>query len=180
MLFALYVETNSCDRWNTYISNSIWPHYSDVIMITRAPQIHGVSSVCLTVNSGAGQSKHQSSASLAFVRGIHRWSGDSPHKGPVPRKKSIWWRHNVQGHKTMGHQQAMVLVWFCRRDIPTLTQIVKTIMQLLYYGCAPLWNEDICFTLFLQNRSIHGKPCINHIYFPSHDTLLISLFMGIS
>ena len=33
--------------------------------------------------SGADQRKHQSSASLAFVRGIHRWPVDSLHKGPV-------------------------------------------------------------------------------------------------
>ena len=30
--------------------------------------------------------KHQSSASLAFVRGIRRWPVNSPHKGPVTRK----------------------------------------------------------------------------------------------
>ena len=30
--------------------------------------------------------KRQSSASLAFVRGIHRWPVNSPHKGPVTRK----------------------------------------------------------------------------------------------
>ena len=30
--------------------------------------------------------KHQSSASLALVRGIHRWSVNSPYKGPVTRK----------------------------------------------------------------------------------------------
>ena len=35
---------------------------------------------------GADQRKHQSSASLAFVRGIHRWPVHSPHKGPVTRK----------------------------------------------------------------------------------------------
>ena len=29
---------------------------------------------------------HQSSASLAFVRGIHRWPVNSPHKRPVTRK----------------------------------------------------------------------------------------------
>ena len=29
---------------------------------------------------------HQSSASLAFVRGIHRWPVNSPHKWPVTRK----------------------------------------------------------------------------------------------
>ena len=32
------------------------------------------------------QRKHQSSASLAFARGIHRWPVDSPHKVPVTRK----------------------------------------------------------------------------------------------
>ena len=36
--------------------------------------------------SGADQRKHQSSVSLAFVRGIHRWSGNSPHKWPVTWK----------------------------------------------------------------------------------------------
>ena len=30
--------------------------------------------------------KHQSFASLAYVRGIHRWPMNSPHKGPVTRK----------------------------------------------------------------------------------------------
>ena len=30
--------------------------------------------------------RFQSSASLAFVRGIHRWPVNSPHKGPVTRK----------------------------------------------------------------------------------------------
>ena len=40
----------------------------------------------LTVYSGADQSKHQISASLAFVRGIQRWPLNSPHKGPVMRK----------------------------------------------------------------------------------------------
>ena len=38
------------------------------------------------VCSGADQRKHQSSASLAFVRGIHRSAVNSPHKGPVTRK----------------------------------------------------------------------------------------------
>ena len=36
--------------------------------------------------SGADQRKHQSSASMAFVRGIHQWPVNSPHKGPVTRK----------------------------------------------------------------------------------------------
>ena len=39
-----------------------------------------------TVYSGADQRKHQSSESLAFVRGIHRWPVNSPRKVPVTWK----------------------------------------------------------------------------------------------
>ena len=39
-----------------------------------------------TVYSGTDQRKHQSSASLAFVRGINRSPVNSPHKWPVTRK----------------------------------------------------------------------------------------------
>ena len=53
-----------------------------------ASQITGVSIVSSTVCSGADQRKHQSFASLTFVRGIYRWPMDSPHKGPVTRKIS--------------------------------------------------------------------------------------------
>ena len=55
-------------------------------MSTMVPQITSLTTVYSTVYSGADQRKHQSSASLAFVRGIHRSSVDSPHKGPVTRK----------------------------------------------------------------------------------------------
>ena len=63
-------------------------HYDDVIMSGMASQITSVSIVCSTVGSGEDQRKHQSSASLAFVRGIHWWPVNSPHKGPVTRKLS--------------------------------------------------------------------------------------------
>ena len=58
-------------------------HYNDVLTMAMASQITGVSIVCSTVCSGADQRKHQSSTSLAFVGGIHRWPVNSPHKGPV-------------------------------------------------------------------------------------------------
>ena len=60
-------------------------HYCDVIMNTIASQITSLTIVYLTVNSGTHK-KHQSSASLAFVRGIHRRPVNSLHKGPVTRK----------------------------------------------------------------------------------------------
>ena len=58
-------------------------HYSDVIMSMMASQITRLMIVYSTVFSGTDQRKHQSSASLAFVRGIHRWLVNSPHKWPV-------------------------------------------------------------------------------------------------
>ena len=61
-------------------------YYNDVIMSTMASQITSFKIVYSTVYSGAAKIKHQSSASLAFVRGLHRWPVNSPHKGPVTRK----------------------------------------------------------------------------------------------
>ena len=61
-------------------------HYSDVTIGTMASQITSLAIVCSTVYSSADQRKYQSSASMAFVRGIHRWPGNSPHKWPVTRK----------------------------------------------------------------------------------------------
>ena len=49
-------------------------------------QITSPTIVYSTVYLGADQSKHQSSASLAFVWGIHRGPVNSPHKWPVTRK----------------------------------------------------------------------------------------------
>ena len=61
-------------------------HYRDVIMSSLASQITSLTIVYSTVYSRAGQRKHQSSASLAFVWGIHRWPVNSPQKWPVTRK----------------------------------------------------------------------------------------------
>ena len=49
-------------------------------------QIASFTIVYSCVYSGADQRKHQSSSSLAFVLGIHRWPVNSPHKWPVTRK----------------------------------------------------------------------------------------------
>ena len=61
-------------------------HYDDVIMGAMASQITSLTIVYSTVYSDAYQRKHQSSASLAFVRGIHRGPVNSLHKWPVTRK----------------------------------------------------------------------------------------------
>ena len=61
-------------------------YYNDVIMDNMASQIISLTIVYSIVYSGVDQRKHQSPASLAFVRGIHRWPVNSPHKRPVTRK----------------------------------------------------------------------------------------------
>ena len=55
-------------------------------MSTIGSQITSLVIVYSIVYSDADKKKHQSSASLAFVRGIHRWPVNSPHKWPVTRK----------------------------------------------------------------------------------------------
>ena len=66
-------------------SGCIW-HYSDVTMSTMEYQINSLAIIYSTVYLGVDQRQHQSSASMAFVWGFHRWPVNSPHKGPVTRK----------------------------------------------------------------------------------------------
>ena len=81
LVFYQEVFDNIC-RWNIHQT-----HNNDVIMSAMmASQITSHTFVYSTVYSGADQRKHQSSASLSFVRGIHRWPMNSPHIRPVTRK----------------------------------------------------------------------------------------------
>ena len=62
-------------------------HYDDVTMGGMASHITSLTILYSIVYSGADQRKHQSPASLAFVRGIHRGPVISPHKWPVTGKR---------------------------------------------------------------------------------------------
>ena len=66
-------------------------------MSAMASQITRLRIVYSKVYSGVDHRRRQSSASLVFGRGIHRWPVNSAHKGPVTWKMfSISWRHNGQ------------------------------------------------------------------------------------
>ena len=85
-LQSCWQGSNYFVRWTLALLVS---HYRDVIMGTMASQINSLIIVYSTVYSGAVQRKYQSSRSLAFVRGIHRWPVNSPHKNVF-----MWSRHH--------------------------------------------------------------------------------------
>ena len=118
---SVYNDSN-LDRVKAYCRETIpWTnpgpvhHYNDVIMNAVASQIIGLTIVYSTVYSGADQRKHQSSASLAFVRGIHRRPMNSPHKGPV---KGVLWDiatktyPNLNGGVIKPHGWVITCNWF--------------------------------------------------------------------
>ena len=70
-------------------------HYTDVILGAIASQITSLAIVYSTIYSDADQRKHQSSASLAFVWGIHRDRWIPRTKGSNAENVSIWWRHHA-------------------------------------------------------------------------------------
>ena len=67
-----FANQMTCIAWYHIVFNQPPTHNTDVIMTTMAFQITSLTVVYSTVYSDADQRKHQSSASLAFVWGIHR------------------------------------------------------------------------------------------------------------
>ena len=65
-------------------------------MGTMAFQITSLTIVYSTVYSGTYQRKHQSSASLAFVWGIHVTGEFPAQMASNAENISIWWRHHVE------------------------------------------------------------------------------------
>ena len=71
--------------------------------------------IVYSVYSRADQRKHQSSASLAFVLGIHRWPVNSPHKGPVTWKMFpfddviMLWHRNAIWRVNIGWDNGLLL-----------------------------------------------------------------------
>ena len=72
--------------WALFCCGYMMIHYNDVIMNAMASQITSLRIVFSTAYLDTDQRKHQSSASLAFVQGIHRRLVNSPHKWPVTWK----------------------------------------------------------------------------------------------
>ena len=125
--------------WHEDICNR-YVHCSDVIMSAMASQITGITIIYSTVCSGVDQRKHQRSASLAFVRGIHRWPVNSPRKGPVTRKMFPFddvimftrWYPLIE------------VTWSHYHDGFSETIMIMTSGDLNWMAMAPVWRQDIC------------------------------------
>ena len=104
-------------------------------MSTMASQITGLMIVYSIVYSGADQRKHQGSASLAFVRRIHRWPANSPHKGPV-----TW--------KMFQFDDVIMNILSQRPSITTINIIYKIYMV-----------QDSLFSFMSMFQPIKKKPC---------------------
>ena len=114
-----YVTNEIIGHTTTVAIFSIFVHYSNVMMSAMASQITGVLIVCLNVCSVADQRKHQSSMSLAFVWGIHRWLVNSPHKGPVTPKMfpfddviMEWKSSDEMGPRTLRQPNRRKVDWY--------------------------------------------------------------------
>ena len=120
-------------------------HYDDVIMTSMASQITSLMVVYSTVYSDADQRKQQSSASLAFVWGIHRdrWI---PRTFPTQTASyaenvSIWWRLHVDSDVLLKiaitgyHINAMICGWIYSPFLPItinrgqVTSIVTSVLS---------------------------------------------------
>ena len=96
--------------WFPMIAQHALVHCNDIIMSAMASQITSVSIACSAICSGADQRKRQSSASLAFVRGIHRWPVDPPRKGPVTRKLFLF-DDVIMNGKWMDLRPRSFIIW---------------------------------------------------------------------
>ena len=112
-----------------HVTSPPWINYNDVIMGLMASQITSLTIVYSVVYLSADKKKHQSSVSLAFVRGIHRGPVNYPHKRPVTRKNvSIWWRYHAKQIFILGIQQKKyhhTSSWFMQRLFNFIFRISK-------------------------------------------------------
>ena len=117
-------------------------HYNDVIMGAMASQITSITIVYLAVYSGEDQRKNQSSASLAFVRAIHWWPVNFPHKGPV-----MW--------KTIPFDYVIMLrLWLIPVFIKyTQRNMLHALLCFVNGGCKPYhsWLSQYCISSELSS-----------------------------
>ena len=109
-MLATITETILACIFLPFARSRCW-HYSGVVMSVMASKITSLTIVYSIVYSGIDDRKHQSSASLAIVREIHRWPVHSQHKGPVTWKLFLSDDVIMSSHKTLPNQTVGESSW---------------------------------------------------------------------
>ena len=119
-------------------------------MTMLASQITSLTVVFSIVYSGVNQRKHQSSASLAFVREIHRGPVNFPHKWPVTRK--------------MFPFDDVIMFWMQMSSKTTTLELHKTyngsIAMVTYALCIPCKHAE-CMNNGRDGNLVDLKKCTN-------------------
>ena len=152
-------------QWSIQWTNEIcvcYSHYCGVIMGATASQITSLTIVYSTVYSDADQRKHQGSASLAFVRGIHRGPVQFPAQmASNAENVYIWWRH----HECYKISASVWVRW-------SRWQFIKTY---LYKQCILLFHNlalmDFISIFFVNSPYCRIYPSINWVSIGSDNGL---------
>ena len=162
--------------------------YNDVIMATMASQITSLTIVYLTVSLGTDQRKHQSSASLAFVLGIHRWPVNSPHKGLVTRNifpfDDVIMMNVIPWLPVDSPQHGPVMLW-CFITLAWLTscwtntQALWSVMRLMHLNHAGELGHSVvacCSGSLEPECSCHDRDCIMELPMEADILTLTGIF----
>ena len=128
-------------------------------------QITSLTIVYSSVYSGTDQRKHQNSASLAFVRGLHRWPVNSPHKRPVKRKMFLfndvimgWWQYFQWRH---------IMVLYITRDaLPCYDSFVQVcLLKASDINSRPIYfvgKSNFLLLGFVRTRVLMSRSRLNN------------------
>ena len=135
-------------------------------MSPMASQITSLTIVYSTVYSGADQRKHQSSASLVFVWGIHRWPVNSPQKWPVTQKMFPFDDDIMHGvHMWTSHISVRCEVW------DTTIHLISCRLAVELYKRVQLCKRKmfarLLFDMITKNVTMyHGIACLIDVSIP--------------
>ena len=162
IMWRLLTCENKTVNW--YLDSSTF-HCSGVIMGAIASQITSLTIVYSTVYSGADQRKHQSSASLAFVRGIHRFPAE---RASNAENVSIWWRHHISDE----HVAVMDVVYFAAespcivtfshmhsRWLRTVVQFIQIYQHQFSHGTQGFHMVTVSYLVQRHQLAFSQGPC---------------------
>ena len=146
-------------------------------MSAMASQITGVSIVYSTGCSDADQRKHQSPAPLVFVRGIHWWPVNSPHKGSIMPKmfpfddvimnSFICPYHSIPEHDSYFSATFLTEVKAVRSEVWQIRATVLLKATSTWYVF--MFNCSYSFILHFNKFGFPGKFCILNTFLQNRD-----------